>query len=70
MQASVPHESFVRGDGGEVSLGVRLLEHELGSPVFTQMFQVKTQIFQVVPQKIFFLNQNDQIEKSTKFLLF
>ena len=41
-----------------------------GSPVFTQMFEVKTQIFQVVPQKFFFLNQNDQIEKSTKFLLF
>jgi hypothetical protein len=29
VKASVPHESFVRGDGGEVPLGVRLLEHEL-----------------------------------------
>ena len=26
-----------------------------GSPVFTQIFQVKTQIFQVVPQKFFWL---------------
>jgi hypothetical protein len=29
VKASVPHESFMRGDGGEVPLGVRLLEHEL-----------------------------------------
>jgi hypothetical protein len=40
-----------------------------GSPVFTQMFQVKTQIFQVVPQNFFILSQNDQKGKSINFFI-
>jgi hypothetical protein len=35
-----------------------------GSPVFTQIFQVKTQIFQVVPQIVFFRPKRSKFKKA------
>jgi hypothetical protein len=65
--------NFKLNTNQKCKIGIKYLYHLLpkigGSPVFTQIFQVKTQIFQVVPQKIFF-KQNDQNEISIKFLLF